>query len=169
MSTRSLLVRSTFRFFLAGIGCLGLASPAAATGFFSANLSDAENVPPFMSPTDARGRITIRSFRSLRYNLHVSNLLNAFAAHIHCGEVGEAGPIGVTLFQMSAFQDPPLPDSAITLNGTLAHGKIEAPDPGNACGWIDLDDVVDALRSGDTYVNIHTLQSPPGEIRGQID
>ena len=122
-----------------------------------------------MSPTDARGQLTIRSSGSLHYSLQVSNLLNAFAAHIHCAGVGEAGPIGVTLFQMSAFQSPPLPDSAITVNGTLAHGKIQAPDPGNACGWIDLDDVRDALRSGDTYVNIHTLQSFPGEIRGQIE
>ena len=162
-------MRSTLRFLLVGIGCLGLASPAAAGGFFSANLSDAQNVPPFMSPTDARGRLAIRNFRSLHYSLHVSDLRNAFAAHIHCGEVGEAGPIGVTLFQMSAIHHPPLPDSFITLNGTLAHGKIQAPDPGNACGWVDLDDVVDALRSGDTYVNIHTLQSVPGASRGQIE
>ena len=26
-----------------------------------------------------------------------------------------------------------------------------------------------AIRSGNAYVNVHTLQFPPGEIRGQID
>jgi hypothetical protein len=29
--------------------------------------------------------------------------------------------------------------------------------------------VIDALDSGDTYVNVHTLQSLPGEIRGQVN
>ena len=55
---------------------------------------------------------------------------------------------------------------------------MTAPDPGNGCGWIDLDDVVTALESGDTYVNVHTNDGveppntgpgdfPGGEIRGQ--
>jgi hypothetical protein len=55
---------------------------------------------------------------------------------------------------------------------------VTAPDPGNGCGWIDLDDVVTALESGDTYVNVHTNDGveppntgpgdfPGGEIRGQ--
>lgn len=50
--------------------------------------------------------------------------------------------------------------------------------PGNLCGWADLDDVVTALESGNTYVNAHTNDGvappdtgpgdfPGGEIRGQ--
>ena len=154
-----------FRFALVLAVCLVFAGSARAGGFFRAELSDAENVPPFMSPTNAEGRLLIRvTFRGeLRYSLDVSNLQNAFAAHIHCGQFGVAAPIGVTLFQTAN----PF-DAAITLNGTIAHGPILAPDPGNSCGWVELEDVVDALRSGDSYVNIHTLQSLPGEIRGQI-
>jgi hypothetical protein len=55
--------------------------------------------------------------------------------------------------------------------------SVTAPDPGNLCGWIDLNDVVAALESGDTYLNVHTkdeveplhrtLDFPGGEIRGQ--
>ena len=51
---------------------------------------------------------------------------------------------------------------------TLAQGPILAPDTNNGCGWLDVADVIDALGSGDTYVNVHTLQSLPGEIRGQV-
>ncbi len=52
--------------------------------------------------------------------------------------------------------------------GILAQGAIDAPDSENLCGWLDLDDVIDALANGDTYVNVHTLQSLSGEIRGQL-
>lgn len=135
---------------------------AAAASEFGAHLSDAENVPAFESPTEAQGQVIVRARRGdLTYKLIVANLLNAFAAHIHCGAVGEAGPIGVTLFAV-------LPEGAVSVNGILAQGPILAPDPDNACGWQDTDDVVAAIQGGDTYVNVHTLQSFPGEIRGQL-
>lgn len=94
-----------------------LAGPASARGLFHAHLSDEENVPAFTSPTDAEGRFFLRRalLGELRYSLVLSNLRNAFAAHIHCGEVGVAGPIGVTLFQ---FTNPAT--AAVTLNGTIA-------------------------------------------------
>ncbi len=162
-------MQTTFRFLLALACCVAFASSAEARSrlFFRADLSDAENVDEFVSPTMAEGLLVIhRSFRGkLRYSLDVSNLPNAFAAHIHCAPMGMDGPPGVTLFMME-------PDAAITLNGTIAHGPIMAPDRPefgeNFCGWLDLDDVLAALRSGDTYVNVHTLQNFPGEIRGQI-
>lgn len=55
---------------------------------------------------------------------------------------------------------------------------MTGPDPGNGCGWADLDDVVAARVGGDTYVNVHTNDGvappdtgpgdfPGGEIRGQ--
>jgi hypothetical protein len=61
----------------------------------------------------------------------------------------------------------------------LASGEITAPNPGNACGWVTLDDVVAAMLSGNAYVNVHTNDGvaptntgpgdfPGGEIRGQI-
>jgi hypothetical protein len=65
------------------------------------------------------------------------------------------------------------------VEGTLAVGTITAPDPGNACGWTDLAAVLAAMKSGATYVNVHTNDGVPptntgpgdfpgGEIRGQI-
>ena len=86
-----------------------------------------------------------------------------FASHIHCGAVGVNGPVGVTLF----FTPPP---NLGRVDGILAQGTITAPDPvANGCGWADLAAVETALRSGDTYVNVHTLPgTPSGEIRGQI-
>ena len=94
----------------------------------------------------------------LVFKVNVANIDDVLFAHIHCGAVGVNGPIGVTLFT----------GGPVTVNGTLASGVITAPDPGNACGWADLDAVVAALESGDTYVNVHTSVNPGGEIRGQV-
>src|SRR5919106_1837029 len=81
----------------------------------------------------------------------------AFAAHIHCGGPEEAGPVGVTL-----FAGPPR-----DTEGEVT-GSFTGPDPGNACGWQDLDDVLAAIENGDAYVNVHTTQFRGGEIRGQV-
>jgi hypothetical protein len=47
-------------------------------------------------------------------------------------------------------------------------GSFTGPDPGNACGWTTLGDVLAAMASGNAYVNIHTDDFQAGEIRGQI-
>ena len=54
------------------------------------------------------------------------------------------------------------------MNGTFAQGTITAPDPGNGCGWADFAAMIGAIKSGNTYVNVHTAANPAGEIRGQI-
>ena len=153
------------------VGVLGSTVSAQPTTF-RAVLSGGDEVPP--RDTGARGVATFRldaAGTELGFRLVVANIENVFAAHIHCGVAGVSGPIGVTLFMGS-------PGGGRT-DGVLAAGSVTAPDLGNACGWTDLDDVVAALESGDTYVNVHTNDGvePPntrpgdfleGEIRGQV-
>ena len=81
---------------------------------------------------------------------------SAFASHIHCGGPEVAGPVGVTLFTGSMGTEGEV------------QGTFTAPDAGNGCGWVDLADVLGAMATGNTYVNIHTSAHPGGEIRGQI-
>jgi hypothetical protein len=155
------------------VALLGLASPALADNNFVAALSgDAERPVPRETP--ARGVATFKlsdDGSTLTYKINVANLDNVVAAHIHCGSADAAGPVGVTLFMGVPGGE--------TVNGTLAEGTITAPDAGNLCGWTDLADVLAALESGDTYVNVHTNDGvapantgpgdfPGGEIRGQI-
>lgn len=145
--------------------CLLSAIAPSSTAFafpdhsFRANLDGSQEVPPVT--TNATGIATFavnRVHTRIAFALNVFNIENAFAAHIHCGAPGVSGPIGVTLFSGS-----------FSGNGNLAHGQIEAPNAGNACGWTDLGDVITAMQSGDTYVNVHTNPGvPSGEIRGQI-
>lgn len=126
---------------------------------FSTTLSGQNEVPPV--ETEASGEATFvltQNGEGIEYEVTVENIENVVAAHIHCGEPDENGPVGVTLYQ----GDP------VSEDGVLAEDEVTAPDDGNDCGWENLADVVDAMRDGSTYVNVHTEANPAGEIRGQI-
>ncbi len=147
---------------LAGIFTLATATTAqrregGAFRGFRAQLTGDEQVPAL--DTAAMGNAVVRvTSNGVAYTLVVNNAVNVVATHIHCAPAGVNGPIGVTLFA----------GGPVTTNGVLAQGPILAPDVNNACGWVDLDDLVAAMESGDTYVNVHTLANLPGEIRGQL-
>jgi hypothetical protein len=140
-----------------GAVLLGFALPASAGDNFAAPMSGDEEVPSVDTRATGVATFKLRE-EGLVFKVNVANIDDVLFAHIHCGAVGVNGPIGVTLFT----------GGPVTVNGTLASGVITAPDPGNACGWADLDAVVAALESGDTYVNVHTSVNPGGEIRGQV-
>lgn len=148
------------------------ATPAPNLRNFVAPLSGGQEVPARDTHATGNAVFQLRADGSeLEYKLIVANIENVFASHIHCGAAGVNGPVGVTLFMGS-----PASGSA---NGIIASGTITTPNPGNACGWVTLDDVLNAMRSGDTYVNVHTNDNmgdpntgpgdfPGGEIRGQV-
>lgn len=141
---------------------LALALPAAAGSQrnFRAHLAGRNEVPPV--DTLAQGQAILHfsdDASSLSYKLIVANIKDVVAAHIHCGEAGVNGPVGVTL-HVGLVEG--------RFDGVLAEATVMAPDDGNACGWTDLGDVRAAIQSGAAYVNVHTLANPPGEIRGQV-
>lgn len=80
----------------------------------------------------------------------------ATAAHIHFGLTGAAGPIVLPL-----GTDPTSPVSA-----TFTEADYPALPPDGAPNtWQDF---VAGMRTGVTYINVHTAACPDGEIRGQI-
>jgi hypothetical protein len=124
---------------------------------FEADLSGAAERPtPVM--TEGVGEAKFESDgTSVAFELKWDDLTTpAFAAHIHCGGPEQAGPVGVTLFA-----------APMDTEGEV-EGTFSGPDAGNACGWQDLADVLDAIAAGNAYVNVHTTQHRGGEIRGQI-
>lgn len=138
-----------------------LSATVAAQGpdNYRAHLSGAEEVPAV--DTEAQGQAIFQfnnDASALSYKLIVANIENVVAAHIHCGEAGVNGPVGVTLFSGGPTSD----------SGVLAQATVNAPDDGNGCGWATLGDVKSAIDSGGAYVNVHTPANPGGEIRGQV-
>lgn len=150
-----------------------IASASPAQGTIVTELSGSQEVPP--RETDAQGLVLLKASddgSSLDFRLIVAKISNVVAAHIHCGAAGVNGPVGVTLFSGGMA-------GSGRFDGVLSAGTATAPDAGNACGWETIQDVLDAMATGNTYVNVHTNDGvaptntgpgdfPGGEIRGQI-
>ena len=157
---------------IAALAVLGLAPTAWAGDNFVAELSGDQEVPARDTPATGVAKFKLREDGTvLLFKLNVEDITNVVAAHIHCGAVGENGPVGVTLFMGAP--------AGGAFEGTLAEGTITVADAGNLCGWTDLASILAAIESGNTYVNVHTNDGvvpantgpgdfPGGEIRGQI-
>lgn len=145
---------------------LPLAAAQASPRNFVAPLSGDQEVPP--ADTDATGVSIFQLSRDgseLSYRLNVANIENVTQAHIHVGARGVNGPVVVWLYP----DGPPAQLIPGRTSGTLATGTITADDLVGPLAGASLDDLLDTIRAGNAYVNVHTLQFPPGEIRGQID
>lgn len=81
-------------------------------------------------------------------------------AHIHLGEQGENGDVVAFLFGFV--------DEGVTANGVLETGTITDADLVGPLAGMSLADLVAEVDTGGAYVNVHTLEHPGGEIRGQI-
>lgn len=149
---------------------LDVTAPSNARGpvlNFAAPLSGDQEVPPVETRSTGLAKFQLRG-DELSYHLNVSRTEGVTQSHIHCGAAGVNGPVVVFLFGFVP--------GGVTSNGRLADGTITAADvipraDSAACpgGVADFDDLLEKMRSGDAYVNVHTLAHPAGEIRGQID
>ena len=99
----------------------------------------------------------------MAYKLAASGLSGPpTAAHIHIGAPGAAGPVIVPL-TVAAGSSPGTAAGEGTFDASAVKGKKA---DGSA---MSLEDVLAAMRSGGTYVNVHTANNKPGEVRGQIE
>jgi hypothetical protein len=135
---------------------------------FVAPLSAGQEVPPNDSQGTGVAKFQLSADGTeLSYKLIVANIDNVTQSHIHCGAEGVNGPVVAFLFGFAS--------EGVTVNGVLAEGTITAADviprpdsPACPGGVADFDDLLAKMRSGDAYVTVHTIELPPGEIRGQI-
>jgi hypothetical protein len=148
------------------------AQPDGVPHNFGTHLSGGQEVPANTSRAQGQAIFQLSpDGTALEYTLNVANIQNVTQAHIHCGVVGANGPIVLWLY-------PSAPPAALIpgrTQGTLGAGTATSADvvsvPDSvACpgGVADFDGLLTKLRSGGAYVNVHTSQFPPGEVRGQI-
>lgn len=125
-----------------------------------AELSGANEVPPVESEGEGVATFSL-SRDAIQYKLVVANIDEMTQAHIHLGAPGENGPVVAFLFGFV--------EGGVTLDGLLARGTITAADLVGPLAGEPLSALVEAIQSGNAYVNVHTVDHPGGEIRGPIE
>jgi CHRD domain len=154
-----------------GIALLGVvmtvsaAALAGGGGKTKAKLSGFQEVPAVL--TDGNGKLKLRISNTedkIDFELRYADLEggNVLFAHIHIGQRAANG--AVAAFLCGGGGKPACPPSG-TVTGTILPTDVV---PVTAQGINEFDDLVEAIRSGITYANVHTTDSPGGEIRGQI-
>jgi hypothetical protein len=130
------------------------ASPAAfaqqqQSQSFTAKLAGNNEVPPVNTPATGMAQFQLSADgKELNYNLTATNLQGFMMAHIHQGKAGENG-------------QPVAPLS-------MGKAKITSSDLKGPLAGKQISDLVDLMKNGGAYANIHTQQHQDGEIRGQI-
>lgn len=147
---------------------------------FRALLSGAQEVTPPDAPatpslgvatnTAAQVRVEFsRNLSNFRFRLNVRNGRRVTQAHLHCGRPGQNGPVVVFLAALN-------PDGA-DVNGAFAQGtrRNEHIEVGaEACETLigrpvrNIASLAGAARDGLIYANVHTIDNPAGEVRGQL-
>lgn len=133
----------------------------AAGNTFKARLSGKEQTPTVK--TKAKGYATFKvskDGKEITYKLTVRNIANVTAAHIHEGAKGVSGGPVVGLFSG--------PKKEGKFSGTLAEGTITDKDLIGSLAGKTVSDLIEMIKAGNAYVNVHTDEHPDGEIRGQI-
>jgi hypothetical protein len=125
---------------------------SSATGTFSATIDESASPP------------------TISYTLTYTGLSGpALFSHIHFGNRYDSG--GISVFLCGGGGKPACPPGTsdqATVTGTITAADVIGPvAQGIAPGQFSK--LVDAIRSGVTYVNVHTPSFPAGEIRGQIN
>lgn len=129
---------------------------------------------PLALSTSGSGQIRIHideRQETISYRLSYRDLEgNVTQAHIHFGARAQTG--GVVAFLCSNLDGrpegtQPCPDAPATITGTITPDDIRETEQGIAAG--EFDEVVDAIRAGAGYANVHSDLRPVGEIRGQFE
>jgi aldose sugar dehydrogenase len=130
---------------------------------FGTVLRGAEENPPVTTNAGAVAEFTLESSTTMSYKLWASApIVAARAAHIHLGAYTQNGPVVVTLFEDAAGKNFVAGD--LIAQGTITAASITAR-PSFAATIASL---VERMRQGRAYTNLHTAANPGGEIRGQI-
>jgi hypothetical protein len=126
-----------------------------------ASLTGDQVVPPVS--TDAIGHATFKHPNSstMNYKLNISGIVHPNGIGIHAGKMGKNGEVIVDIMKHAKEQ--------MTKVGVIVTGSFNASDLIGPMQGKTILDLVDSMKSGDTYVSVDTQKYPTGEIRGQIE
>jgi CHRD domain len=138
----------------------------------TAQLISFNQVPAVLAQSSGSFTAEINSDGTISFSLTYANMSSSVVqAHIHFGASKTNG--GVMVF-LCGGPKPECPASG-TVTGTLAAADVSVLPAANPDSVIpqgvqpgDFAGMLSAIRSGNSYVNVHTTNFPNGEIRGQV-
>jgi hypothetical protein len=166
---------------IAALAGSGMASAAVAdgddargSGVLRERLSGYQEDPLVVSTT-GNGTFVARvdeRDQTITYRLSYSDLEGPVTqAHIHFGGKAQSG--GIVVFLCANVGTPPAgtqacPEAPATVTGTLTPANIIGPT-GQGIEPEAFAEFAAAIRAGLTYVNVHSMKWPGGEIRAQLE
>lgn len=157
------------RFALIGVVALaGLASVSCNNALegkeaFIATLSGGEEVPARGTGANGTAQIFVEG-NQITYAIEIDDITAVTAAHIHAepGAPGVNGPVRLFLYPPRAGDPAPqvtTSDKMILVEATVGAANVNG---------ITFEQLLNAMRTGNAYVNVHTVQFPGGEMRGTV-
>lgn len=147
---------------------LGAASYAVADGgkrnIRSDRLSGFQEAPPVYSTGKGSFKAQLdRNAQKITFELTYSDLSSAaVAAHLHFAQRGVSA--GIVVHLCGTGGRPACPAAGTTVTGEIVPANVVALN-----GLDQFDELVQAIRAGRIYVNVHTTTFPSGEIRAQLN
>jgi hypothetical protein len=160
---------------VAAAACLAVPAQAADT-VFKADMDGAQCLPePIKTP--ATGTVELRlsaDGKKIDYRITVNKLSNPSQADLHFGGPSQNGQVVVKLWPKGNAAG-----KRGEFTGVLAEGSFDTGDFIGPLNGSPMADLLEEIRAGNTYVNVHTYDGadPPysgpgdyrvGEIRGQL-
>ncbi len=156
-------ISSSLVFSFAIVVALGIASMPitsklvyAVPILYHAKLTGQQEVPPTNSNATGVAKFAPLS-KSVNFLINATGITGVTAAHIHLGKEGQNGPVVVKLINNTVHTNN------VFQKGVITAKMLEGPLKGKT-----VSDLLFAMKKGNTYVNIHTVKHPNGEIRGDI-
>ena len=167
--------RVKFAAAVAILAVIGMGTAAVADNVRAREtLTGYEEVPALSTPGVGDFQIDLnQAGDALDYTLTFSGLeTDATQAHIHFENRTNNG--NIVVFLCTNLGNGPAgtqacPAAGGTISGTITAADIGAGAAGQGIAAGEFDEFVRALRSGATYVNVHSVGRPTGEIRAQLD
>jgi hypothetical protein len=165
---------------LAGAAAVGTVAVAGGDKRIREDLVGYQEVPAISTEGNGTFKARIdRNGQQISYRLTYADLEGAVQqAHIHIGQRGVNGQI--VAFLCSNLPNPPAgtpacPAAPGTVEGTIEPADVQNttnPPPPTAGQGIEagaFGELVDAIKAGVTYTNVHSTKWPGGEIRAQLE
>jgi len=139
---KTLLTARNLRALLVAVAFVAFTGPAFAVDV-RVKLTGAEETPPVTTTASGTATFKIAADKSVTGTIKTKGI-DGTVAHIHLGAPGQSGP------------------PIITLNKE-AGGEWSVPE-----GSKLTDEQYASFKAGNLYVNVHSAEHQPGEIRGQL-